>query len=525
MVIAMRALRFSLGVLAAAGCSSERPAEKPFPTDPVAVSPQDGAEHAETAVAVARSGAAPSIVVSFNDYTIDPKFEGGPELTMIDDGERLTARRGLSLMGYSTSLDGGRTFEYRGKVRPPPGWSAIWGDPSVAVDPNQPSIVFMANLAMSDASWNNGSSGADSLLDPQTYSDGVCVARSTDGGITFPEIACVERPIEAQGECHPGQSVCVDHTAVGVGGDGRLYLAAQMFHQDGNKGSLIHLWRAPSREQWSALASADPQPPSAMDFEPTIVTAPNGDVWIAGVTRFAPHDVGVNQQHPGRDDWGSSGYVLGNAGVTDSTGAIKERVQTAPGTMFRIGRTFAIAVGERDGRPDIRLVYSAKRADGSFFLGAIHCAEDLADDRTCIREPAWETAALPGQQFMPSMSVGQASPDGFDLVFLTDDRVPAAPRAIQVAAESLAWSAEAGASVARERRLTPADWPVCTRLSATDPGSNYNGYWGDYFGTAQGVDFAGVPFSVTAFSDSRQNGGCSHGARFATPLHVAAARW
>lgn len=511
-------------LLLLAACGADRAPEKMLPADPVPVSPQDGAEHAETAVAVAQTGAGPSIVVSFNDYTLDPAFPDGPELTMIDGGERLTARRGLSLLGYSTSLDGGRTYQYRGKVRPPPGWSAIWGDPSIAVDPARPSIVYLANLGMSDMSWNQGSAGADSLLDPQTYSDGVCVARSTDGGVTFPEVACVPRPTDAQGECNPGPSVCVDHTAVGVGGDGRVYLAAQVFHQNGNKGSLIHVWRSPSREAWSALASADPQPPSAIDFEPTIVTAPGGDVWIAGVTRAEPHDVGVNQQHPGRDDWGSSGYVLGNAGVTDSTGAIKERVQTAPGTMFRIGRTFAVAVGERDGRPDIRLVYSARRADGTFFLGAIHCAEDLADDRTCVREPGWETAASPGQQFMPSMSVG-AVPDGFDLVFLTDDRAPGTAGTIQVSAQSLEWSRDGGASIARARRLTPPDWPVCGRLSAVDPGSNYNGYWGDYFGTAQGVDGAGVPFSVTAFSDSRMSGGCAHGARFARPLHVAAARW
>ena len=78
-----------------------------------------------------------------------------------------------------------------------------------------------------------------------------------------------------------------------------------------------------------------------------------------------------------------------------------------------------------------------------------------------------------------------------------------------------------------ETRLTPSDWPVCARLAkpGSDAGSSYDGYWGDYFATAQGTDVGGAPFSVTAFSDSRPGGSCRRRDRMADPLHVAAARW
>ena len=524
-------LPIALLALPLATCVDKAPAPPPSPAETVPVTFDATSEQSETAVVVARAAGTPqgsSIVVAFNDFTIDPSFPGGPEHTFVNDGEGMIARRGLSLMGFSVSLDGGRSYAYRGKVRPPEGWSAIWGDPSIAVDPGDPSIVYMVNLAISDASWDKGSSGADTLADPQTFSDGICVARSADGGLDFPEVACLARPIEALGECDPGPSVCVDHTAVGVDGMGRLYVATEVFHQNGNSGALIHVWRSPSRDDWRALDSMVPEPPTAMHLEPTIVTSPTGDVWIAGATRETPHDIAVNRQRSGEEGWASTGYLLADAGVTEYTGSLHERIETAPGTRFRIGRTFAVAVGSRSAEPDVHLSFNARRADGSFYLAAVHCAPGLAGDHACKREPAWETRAFAGQQFMPSMSIGPGDPARVDVAFLTDDRAPEHASTIQIASRSLAWSASEGASVLREARLTPASWPVCARAS---PGSGYDGYWGDYIGTAQGLDASGAPFSVTAFSDSRPPAGasqapsCAGRARFARPLHVAASVW
>lgn len=507
------------------------PTPAPRPVGPRVVASGVG-EQSEAVVAVAGAGASGTIVVQFNDFAIDEAFPGGPEYTLIDDGEGILARRGMSLMGYSVSTDGGATYDYRGKVRPPPGWSMISGDPAIAVDPGDPSIVYMTDLAISDVAWDAATGGKDELLNPSHHGDGVCVARSTDAGFSFPEVTCVARPPALVPLCTPGSSVCVDHTAVGVDGAGRLYVAAEIFHANGQHDAIIHVWRSPGGASWSALAPLPIEPPALMEIEPTIVTAADGAVWIAGATTGFPRDIAVNEQPAGSDDFRVAGYLVGNAGLSNYTGGFQERVVTAPDTSFRVGRTFTLAVGIHEEKPDIRVVYSAKRPeDKSFFLAALHCAIGLDPVRTCIREPAWETESWPGHQFMPTMSRGLAAPHRFDVAFLTSDGGVDVDHVIQVASFSTAWSppeAASGPGVAAAEnpsRLTPVDWPVCGRRSKANPLSNYNGYWGDYLGTAQGNDAAGFPFSVSAFSDSRAEKACVRGDKFADPLHVAAAVW
>ena len=50
-------------------------------------------------------------------------------------------------MGFSVSTDGGRTFTYGGRVAPPPGWSIIWGDPSIGKVNFDDLNVYYAQLA------------------------------------------------------------------------------------------------------------------------------------------------------------------------------------------------------------------------------------------------------------------------------------------------------------------------------------------------------------------------------------------
>src|SRR5690349_16814075 len=132
------ALALALTALAA-GCGSESPAtpppadaDAPRPDGPVVVASADRGEQSETAVAVTRAASGVGIVVAFNDFAIDDAFPGGPEYSLPNGGQDFLGRRGMSLMGWSASVDEGRTYTYRGKVRPPKGWAAIWGDPSIA---------------------------------------------------------------------------------------------------------------------------------------------------------------------------------------------------------------------------------------------------------------------------------------------------------------------------------------------------------------------------------------------------------
>jgi hypothetical protein len=148
-------------------------------------------EQAEAVVTIAPRGALSDVmVVSYNDRTQDPNdpkiiYPSGPS------GDERTIFRGASLMGWSTSVDGGQTFTYRGKVQPPAGWSMIYGDPALATSGEQ--IVYLANIASSDAAFP--SSGEIVDMSPRDFFDGFCIARSGDGGLTFPAVKCFKKGV------------------------------------------------------------------------------------------------------------------------------------------------------------------------------------------------------------------------------------------------------------------------------------------------------------------------------------------
>jgi hypothetical protein len=152
----------------------------------------------ETATSVSKNGQQFVVAVGYNDKTTGTT---NPEVTYPNGRTRpgRIVRRGVSLLGWSYSTDGGYTFNYGGRVRPPTGWSAIWGDPAMAkvslTDPN----VYYAEMATTDAAFTNtvGSSGngydptIDAIVNLTPNVDGHCIARSTDFGATFTILTCL----------------------------------------------------------------------------------------------------------------------------------------------------------------------------------------------------------------------------------------------------------------------------------------------------------------------------------------------
>jgi len=193
----------------------------------------DGFEQAEAAAIVSRSPSGFNVTVAYNDHTQDPaspRFEFPEGLS----GASRIVHKGISLMGWSYSTDGGHTFRYGGRVPPPTGWSTIWGDSTLAkVDIDDP-YVFFAQVAGSTAAFEatpEYDPVTQTVIDARPGLDGLCVARSTDRGVSFPTVACVDA-----GGFHDG-------SAVAVARDGTNRRQVYLASHDIPGGASASVWR------------------------------------------------------------------------------------------------------------------------------------------------------------------------------------------------------------------------------------------------------------------------------------------
>src|SRR5262249_26844036 len=131
-------------------------------------------DQSETAVNVSNFAAKSVITVSSNDGT-------DTDATILYTSSTRKVLKGTSLMGWSYSQDSGATWKFGGKLAPPAGWSVLWGDPAITRSHLDQRYVFLSNLAIPDSKFPAG--GIDGPVN--SYMGGACIARSTDGGITF----------------------------------------------------------------------------------------------------------------------------------------------------------------------------------------------------------------------------------------------------------------------------------------------------------------------------------------------------
>ena len=185
----------------------------------------DDYEQAEAVALHSHAPGGPNVVtVAYNDLSTNEVFdylqypEGGKS------GEHRWLLEGASLMGWSYSTNGGRSFQYGGKVHAPldQGISAIWGDPALASAGPADNYVYLANVALpTDAfrSLPKYREAPNRLEDvsPIGANLGYCVARSEDSGITFPDVRCLNL-----GQGYDGTALAA---AIDVNGHHQVYLA------------------------------------------------------------------------------------------------------------------------------------------------------------------------------------------------------------------------------------------------------------------------------------------------------------
>ena len=473
-------------------------------------------EQAETAI-VWGSQFFPTLVVGFNDFSIDANVspQNIQYLPSVDNAQSRVVRRGVSLMGWARSGDGGYTFTYKGKVSPPSGWSAIWGDPALAADSNNRSLVYYTQMGATDAAWNSVTGGADFTTESpgRMMVNGFCIARSTTGGDTFSVPTCIQT--------FPGAAT-IDRTAVAVDKFGRVYVAA-IDQPLAPSSTRIRVWRSTS--SWNIFTEITPTAFNGQS-EPLLVTDNLGYVWLGSRGGTDESGSALLQRYRLNSDGGSGVWDSG-IDLTDlckvSLGKRDPAVLT--GVRMRNAHSYNFAVGLNDEKAyAVRAVFQMQRPDGRQYVQVVE--RSAASPGACtLPLPAlgqnyssWSTGDNAGYQFMPNIEThDQNGETRWWVTYLTNTFSPSGdytyPEASRIVVGNLAGLTH---YLAFPSPLAPISWHVCPRVNDVPL------YWGDYFASTQFRDLNGRWNLVSAFSDSRDAPPCGPSSDLlARPLHVA----
>ena len=470
------------------------------------------AVQSETAATVANRPDGRRIVVAFNDQT-------NHGATIQYSTTSRSVFPGASLMGWAYSDDDGQHWSYGGKVPAPSGYPILWGDPAITSIPDGTgATVFLSNLALPSAMVSPSGQMVQST-------GGACIAKSTDGGISFTMYQCVSNtdpPRDPTGHFYDGASMAATPS-------GAVFAA----YEDLDTGQ-IDVWSAPNpNAQFARIAP--PFPTMSPFTHPRIRTAADGSLYAASVFEGVAPDgtsglfVFINRYVNGA--WGtpqraSEPQVLAGVPVINLQSVVLGSALT-----IRMATQFSFDVGAASagGQDAVRIMATHRDSIGRFFIEGSACAADLSG---CHPVPQWSVG--------PTIK-GRFTLQAFDPVVSAAPslRFGRLPRASPAAWLSSYYLAGGGASTSvrtghmylnymngvpvGESIAAPDQLTVCsdTRLNGGQP----SGYWGDYNGMVPLPRIFGSPAFVS-FVTRDQQLGCTH--RWALDgqhQHVAAVRW
>jgi hypothetical protein len=451
----------------------------------------------ETASVSSISGGKDIFVIAYNDDTEDGKIK-------YTTNDRIVFP-GASMLGWSYSLDRGKSWTYGGKVKPPAGIAALWGDPAIVVSRSNNSRVYISSLAI-DAS-KIPPTGHHGWLNDGSIT-GACVARSDDGGVRFAIHSC----FTADNDFYDGGAM-----AAGWGGDQRIFAA----YVDIPK-SRIDVWASPD-----GLAPfkriANPFPGMTMLSHPILAyDQGTGALYVAAIAKGGI----IYMNRLLGDVWQSAVQVsYATTGVEINVG--DQTIRTAPGFSFDVG-----APSQTEGKDGtiivhddaVRLLYTTRDAETKrIYVRGSACRIDL-DPSHCTDVPQWGTTPgnlnTPRDQWNPSVSAWPGFfglPPSWKATYQTTDDTP---DGVSIKAGDLA-VLPTGAPIFLPYDLVPPH-PICPDFRHGSPGHAKAGYWGDY-DEMRMVGFSKdstSPEFLLAFSDSTK--GCVSQYEFTSNhLHVS----
>lgn len=454
----------------------------------------------ETAVASAMVDGRKTIVVTYNDDTDDPKIQYSANDRVVFPG--------ASLFGWSYSIDDGATWTYGGKLRPPRGFDALWGDPAIIASRTSYNRVYMSSLAIGAGKLSP--TGHHGFMDDGSIT-GACIARSDDGGIHFAIQSCPS----ADGDFYDGASLA----AAGTATDHRVFAA----YVDVPK-RRIDVWQSPD-----GLAPfqplANPFPGRLMHSHPRLVyDDETGALVVAAIDEtdqkvYLNRLVGNQWQSPVKASQPVSRVEIPVGGQT---------IRTASGFSFDIGAA-SFVISEEDGsvryfNDAIRLLYTTRDSQTlRLYVRGTGCARDLS---ACDDTPQWGTTPgnlnTPRNQWNPTVRAWRGFiglPPIWKATYQTTDDDPGR---VSIKQGTLARIPNGTAIFLPFPLIGPRI--VCPDFRNGSPGMAKFGYWGDYDEPAL-VGFNGSqPRFMLAFSDSSK--GCVSQWKFTSNnLHVSAVEY
>jgi hypothetical protein len=317
----------------------------------------------ETDATTSFSGGVHRIVVAYNDDTAS-------QYTIQYAPATRKVLRGASLMGWSYSDDHGQSWKYGGKIAPPPGWAVLWGDPALTTSRTNSSVVFMSNLAFPDAKFPSGG------VDGYVYSavGGACLARSTNGGVTFQSFQCVSNTDPVPGRPDSSKGHFYDGGSMAASLQGPVY-AAFVDYDD----SQIDVWMSPDGNKLFTRL-----PPPFRDYyagsHPRIRVAPDGTLYVMTVVKnstndSAPYILAANRYRNGA--WETPRFILTfveafpTVDLNSSLLGAPLTVRTGPQFSFDLGAASA----ERD--DSVRFMVTQRNERGWLFVRGGVCDAGL----------------------------------------------------------------------------------------------------------------------------------------------------
>lgn len=441
-----------------------------------------------------------TLVVTYNDDTQDSKVQ-------YTSSDRIVFP-GASMLGWSYSTDNGVNWTYGGKVRPPPGWDVLWGDPAIVSSSDTIfGKVYISTLAGKDggipATGHHGGLGVGTL-------NGACVARSDDGGVHFAIQSCVSN----QGHFYDGSAL-----AIGAGSDPRLFAAYNDVQL-----SKIDVWVSPDGMS-DFVQLPDPFPGKSIVSHPRLAyDRSTGALLVAGIENgtqfiFMSRWLGNAWQTPVKVSNPVSRIDIAVAGQT---------IRMASGYSFDIGApsvTFDEKGQPRVGDDAIRLMYTTRDAQTKrIYVRGTACRADLS---VCKDVPQWGTTPgnldTPRDQWNPTVTAWDGRYFTDPVWKATYETTDDDPNGISIMKGNLGVLPD-GTPIFLPIPLVPPR-SICPEYRDGSPGKAAAGYWGDYnekvIGglTAEGPNSL-RPLFLLSYADSSK--GCTNQSRYtSTHLHVS----
>jgi hypothetical protein len=473
----------AFAVIAVAGCGEELD-DIEVVTSELLNHPSSRASEITTTDAVTTTDGHHVLVATYN--------EEDPSLITYSPANTRQIFRTASQMGFFW-LDIEGDSGLSGRLRPPSGWSVLWGDPSITRNRANANRVYMANLAIPDSKYPSPGP-IQGAVNPSTlptnycgaYLGGGCVARSSDGGRTFSLSAsdCLRR---TSMECPNG--TFYDGSTMETSPEGRVYVAfedvkrrrSDVYMATSSTGSFQRITDS-TLSSWS---------------HPRLKWGPGGLYMLVQGTSSTNASLAITRYGGGSSfsgSWTTPTTIL-------STGLSRDTVNLGDRTI-RLGPQYDLAIGKNlSGVDVVRVVYTTLDSSGKHRVRVAECT--TTSTITCTFPSSWRTDGLgggAGEQWMPAITTGtSASAVSYFLISFFSTHRTAGTNQVEL------WDARVGNSFTTNFAHGPQR-PCPT----TGDG---HGYWGDYDNMSSGS--GGMIFR--GFSNSF-NGCTSQGLYNAAPV-------